>query len=381
MRKNVQGGFRPRNTLSRPGPGANTLATYASRGHNVPAEPNKRRKIDHDFPEDAEDIPDDRWFDRDVQGQSSVNIRRQPSVTSVNSQETHSQKSNPFGYEESRNVHGVMNYSKKKGRKPKTGTAQHSSPHRQGAETDPVSVDDDDDVHLLGEQHIAPRSTHYTAVARAPRSPTLHDLFVRDDEKPDLGQEKHQASSKLRSKMQSVSNTSQTIRSPQLVHESSPDELSYGHTVQSSVRKTERAARSSSPNAITSTHFMKPNKRKKSEEEGGPKLIVHLSSLRMMGGSWDSLELIYSWTDECIQFTRNGEMLRYKDAIIQLGSKHATTVYHSLKGSRIVIFKGCSGDFSRGRIWFDFDSAKDRNAFLEAVHDMSPNAQYKDLDS
>ena len=379
MRKNVPGGFRPRNTLSRPGPGANTLSTITSRGQNVSDGSIKRQKTSHAFPDDAaDDMPDDNFFNRSPRVQSSTNLERQHSISaiSINSQETHSQRSNPFGYEESRNVHGVMNYSKRKGRKPKTGTAQHSSPHRQGAETDPVSVEDDDDVQFLTEQHNTPRPAYHRSGQRAPPSPPpMAQVFIRDDGEPDLDQAKHQASSKLKSKMQSASNTSQTVR------ESSPDELSYGHTVQSSVRKTERAARSPSPNAITSSHFMKPNKRKKSEEEDGPKLIVHLSSLRMMGGSWDNLELIYSWTDECIQFTKNGEMLRYKDAIIQLSSKHATTVYHSLKGSRIVIFKGCSGHFSRGRIWFDFDSAKDRNAFLEAVHDMSPRAQYKDLDS
>jgi len=376
MKRNIPGGFKPRNTLSRPGPGANTLSTITSRGLNVSAESNKRRKIDHDFPEDAEDIPDDRWFDRDVQGQSPVDIRRQPSVISVNSQETHSQKSNPFGYEESRNVYGVMNYSKKKGRKPKTGTAQHSSPHRQGAETDPVSVEDDDDIQFITEQHNTPRPTHYTAVARIPRSPTLQGKFVRDYGDSDLVPEARKSPSKIRSKMQSASNTSKIMQPAQVVEDSSEDELSREPAVQSSVRKIKKTVRSPSPNDITSTHFA--SKRRKSETRDNPAL--HLSQLRMMAGNWEDLYLIYSWTNKVVQFNRKGEMLRSKGDIIQLTSIHAQTVYCDVKSSTAVILSGAKGGMSSGRILCDFTTLDDRNTFLQVVDHMNPKGVPRKLD-
>lgn len=98
-----------------------------------------------------------------------------------------------------------------------------------------------------------------------------------------------------------------------------------------------------------------------------------------MGGNWSNLDLVYSWTNQCIQFTKNGDMLCNKGVKIQVSSKHATTVFYSLESSKTVILKGCTGDFSRGRIWFDFDTANHRNSFLEVLRDMSPKAQFKDL--
>lgn len=383
MKIKSYGNVRPRNTLNHSSPRAKALATYTSRGHNVSDGSNKRQKTSHAFLDDAaDDKPDDQWFNRGLQDQSSTGIRRQPSVISVNSQENHSQRSNLFGHEESRDAHGRLNNTKKKGRKPKIGTAQQSLPRQHGASTNPLSVDDDDDdddVREPDEQHNAPRSAYHRASQWTPSSPPLAQLFKRDDSTPDLIQENRQPPSKIRSKMQSASNTSRTMQPPSVVEELSEDELSREPAVQVSARKIKNTVRSPSPNAIRSTYFTAPNGRQKAEDESS--LIIHLSSLRMMGGNWSDLDLIYSWKNGCIQFTKNGDMLCDKGVKIQVSSKHATTVFYSLKSSKTVILKGCTGDFSRGRIRFDFDTADHRDSFLEAIKDMSPKAQFKDLDS
>lgn len=378
MTRKPRGSFKPTNTLNQSGPGANTLATSTSRGHNVSAGSNKRQKTSHAFLEDAaDDKSDDQWFDRDLQEQSSVDIRRQPSVISLNSQETPSQKSDFFGYDAARNVHGILNQTKKKGRKPKAGAVQHSSP-QHGASTNPVSVDDDDDdVRCPDEQHNTPHfSTHRTAQGM-PRESSLAEMFVRDDEAPDLVQETYQAPAKIRNKMQSASNTSRTTLPPQSVEDSSEDELLREPAVQPSVRKNRNTARSPSPNAITSTFFPTTNKGKKAEDREN--LILHVSSLRMMAGNWENLDLIYSWANKVMQFTKNGEMFSNNGGIIQVSSKHATRVTCDLKCSTAVILTGSNGGISRGRILFDFDTMDERDTFLEAVAHMNSRVLPQEL--
>lgn len=378
MTRKPRGPFKPTNTLNQLGPSANTLATYTSRGHNVSGGSNKRQKTSHVPLEDAaDDTSDDNWFNRDLQSQSSVGIRRQSSAISINSQENPSQKSDFFGYDAARNVHGILNQTKKKGRKPKAGTVQHSSPHQQGAKTDPVPVDDDDDVHLPGEKHTEPRSKHYTAIARRSRSPTLQEKFVRDDSGPDLVHEDRQPPSKIRNKMQSASNTSRITQPPPVVAELSEDELSREPAVQPPARKNRNTARSPSPNAITSTFFPTMNKGKKAEDR--EKLILHVSSLRMMAGNWENLDLIYSWANKVMQFTKNGEMFSNNGGIIQVSSKHATRVTCDLKCSTAVILTGSNGGISRGRILFDFDTMDERDTFLEAVAHMNSRVLPQEL--
>jgi hypothetical protein len=180
------------------------------------------------------------------------------------------------------------------------------------------------------------------------------------------------------------------MQPPQVVEDLSEDELSRDPAIQLSARKTNKTVtlRSPSPNAITSTHFtklaestkpMKPTKPKKPEAQEN--LVFHLSALRMAGGDWRNLDLIYSSEHKFIQFTKNGDMLHYRGAKIQLSSIHANTVYWDTESSMEVILFGAKGGVSRGRILFDFDTVDARNAFVEAVHDMSARSQLKGVDS
>jgi hypothetical protein len=377
VKRKPPGGPRPRNTLNHRSPGVNALAIQTSRGQNVSTEPIKRQKTSHEIMDDViDDMPDDAFFSRGLQGRTPTNLGRQSSVSaiSINSQENLSQRSGPFGYNEARNVHATLKSSQKKGRKPKSGATQHSSPPRYGAITDPVPVDDDDDVQLLDEQHVAPRSAHHTAV-QTPRSPTLAETFIRDDGAPDPVPETRPAQSKLINKMQSISNTSRALQPPHSVDDFSEDELARGQSPARTTKKTARI-RSPSPNRITSTHFT--TKRKKREDRDN--ISVHVTSLRMMAGSWEDLYLIYSWADKVMQFNKNGEMLHSEGTKVQLSSKHASKVFCDLKSSTEVVLQGSKGGVSSGRILFDFHTEDDRDAFLTAVDDMNPSVSPLDLE-
>jgi hypothetical protein len=382
MRRKVPGGVRPVNTLNKIGPGANTLSTVASRGQNVSDDSIKRQKTSHVFSDDAGDaMSDDKYFNRGLQGRTPASLGRQPSIsaTSVHSQDALSQRSDLFGHNEARDVHRVLNATKKAGRKPKSGPTLHSSPPRYGAVTDPVTVDDDDDVHILGEQHNMPRRPHYMAVQETSRSPTLNGTLVRDDGIDDPVPGNLQTQSRIRDKMQSTSNISRTLQASQVVDDLSEDELSREPKVQSSAQKTKKTVtpRSPSPNDIVSTHFT--NKRKKPGDRKNS--TIHLTSLRMMAGTWNNLDLIYSWVDKVMQFTKNGDMLYSKGAKIQLSSKHASIVNCNLEELTAVILQGSNGGVSSGRILFDFDTLDERDTFLEIVDDMNPSGKAKELNS
>lgn len=411
-------GFRPGNTLNRPGPGLNALPTVSSRGANVTRNTAKRQKTNHEFMhDDTNDIPEYAFGNRGLQGlqEQHPTAQRQPSIISLNSQsqETPSQKTNPFTHDEVRNVHSTLNYSKKKGRKPKTGAALQSSPPRGGTFTDPVSVDDNDDVQILGDQRSSPRciqqpayrKTSYIEVddqfarrARAqdvrshgkpatqvldrvevdpPRSPRLAETFVRDDEELDQAPVVHQAQQKFKNRMQSTSNTARLLQNQQTIEDSSEDELSREPVMQSSARESKHTVtqQSPSPNRITSTHFT-PGARKSKEASN-----IFLKSLRMKAGNWEQLYLIYSWEHKLIQFNKNGEMLHSNRTKIQLGSKYAHTVFWSLETYNAVILSGSKDNLSRGRIWFDFDTADDRDAFLTAIDDMNNKVIPRDLEA
>jgi hypothetical protein len=367
------GGRKPINTLNRTSPGSNPLTTVASRGQNVSSGSIKRQKISHVFPDDIED---DGFFNRGLQGQASASLTRQPSVSAISthSQEALSQRSDPFGHNEARDMHRVLNATKKAGRKPKSGPTQHSSPPLYGAITDPVPVDDDDDIRLLGEDNNTPRLAQHRAVQWSP-SPALHGTFIRDNEEPDLVPGTRENQSKIRNKMQSASNTTRARQLPQVVEDLSDDELLGNPTVQSSAQKTKKIVkiRSPSPNDIKSTYFTS-NRNK----QGNP--VIALRLLRMMAGRWENhLHLIYSRADKFMQITKNGKILCDKGATIQISSKHATDAYYSRDSSRKVILTGCKGDFTRGRIWFECETDEDRDTFLDAIKDMSPKVRLKDL--
>lgn len=380
MKRKPPGGLnKPRNTLNLPGPGTNTLSTITSRGQNVSGASIKRQKTSHDFPEDAADeIPDAQFWNRGLRDQPSTSLERQHSIgaISINSQETPSQKSSFFGYNEARDVHGILNHSKKKGRKPKVGTTQCSSSPQHGASNNPVAVDDDDDVGHSDEQQNAPRSVHHRAGQWKPPSPPLAHRFIRDDSAPDLIQESRQPPSKITSKMQSVSNTSRIVQPPPVVEELSEDELSREHEVQSPVQRPRKAIRSPSPNALTSTHFAKESKKPGAREI----LNLPLTSLRMMAGNWQDLYLMYSWTDKVMQFNKNGDMLSYHGTKIQLSSIHASTVLCDSESSTAVVLIGSNGGPSKGRVLFDFNTASDREIFLKVVNQMNPRVTRREFE-
>jgi hypothetical protein len=382
MRK-PPGGRKPINTLNRSGPGATPLNTVASRGQNVSGGSIKRQKTSHEFPDDAGDaMSDDKYFNRGLQGRTPASLGRQPSIsaTSVHSQDALSQRSDLFGHNEARDVHRVLNATKKAGRKPKSGPTLHSSPPRYGAVTDPVPVDDDDDdIHLLGERHNTPRLARYRAVQSPPRSPRLADTFVRINNESEPVPETRGNQSKIRNKMQSASNISRTLQASQVVDDLSEDELSREPIVQLSAQKTRKTVtlRSPSPNDITSTYF--PNNRKKPVERKN--ITIRLTLLRMMVGSWENVHLIYSWADKLMQFTKNGEMLHDKGAKIQLSSKHANIASYNLKDLTTVILQGSNGGVSSGRILFDFDTLDERDTFLEIVDNMNPRVTTKEMKS
>ncbi|KAH0302153.1 cysteine proteinase, partial [Aureobasidium melanogenum] len=418
-RKPPGSSVRPANTLNRPGPGLNPLATVSYRGANVSENTAKRQKTNHGFADDdADDMMSDLFGNRGLQGLQGQHPtpRRQPSIVSVNSQsqETPSQKSNPFTHDEVRNVHSMLNYSKKKGRKPKTGTTLQSSPRQGGTFTDPVSVDDNDDVQILSDQRSPPRSMGKTAPPRTsrdeaddqfvrritaqetrnhakpathvldrveidqPRSPLLAETFVRDDEEPDQAPVVHQAQQKFKNRMQSTSDTARPLQLQQTIEDSSEDELSREPVVQSSARKSKHTVtqQSLSPNRITSTHF-KPGARKSGIREASN---IPLKSLRMAAGNWENLFLLYSWEHKLIQFIKNDEELRHEDCKIQLSSKHAQTVFCSTGSSTAVILVGSSDKLSRGRIWFEFGTTDDYDVFMEAVDHMNSRAKVRDLE-
>ncbi|KAH0171200.1 cysteine proteinase, partial [Aureobasidium melanogenum] len=404
---------------NRQAPGLNSLTTVSYRGANVSENTAKRQKTNHEFAhDDTDDMMGDSFGHRGLQGLQGQHPtpRRQHSIVSVNSQsqETPSQKTNPFTHDEVRNVHSTLNGSRKKGRKPKTGATLPSSPHQGGTFTDPVSVDDNDDVQILSDQRSPPRSINRTAPPRIsgevddqfarraraqevrshakpasqildrievdpPRSPLLAETFVRDDEEPDQAPVSHQAQPRFKNRMQSTSNTARPLQNQQTIEDSSEDELSREPAVQSSARKSKHTVtqRSPSPNRIPSTYFTKG--RRKAEPRDN--ITIDLSSLHMKAGKWGQLYLIYSWGHKAIQFNKNGESLNNKGTKIQLGSKYAQSVSYSLEHSNAVILSGSKDNLSSGRIWFDFDTADQRNTFLEVVGHMNDKVITKKLEA
>lgn len=407
--------FKPGNTLNRSGPGANTLPTMSHRGANVPENTAKRQKTTHGYSfDDADDISEDSIWNRSLQEQPSAPPRK-TSIISLNSQsqETPSQKADRFTHNEVRNVHSVLNYSKKKGRKPKNGGTLPSSPHQGGTVTDPVSVDDNDDVQILSDQRSPPRSAyqpaaqktsygeadgHFARKARAqenrnqvkpatyvldrievepPRSPPLAATFVRDVEELDEVPSTHQARTKVRNRMQSASNTARSLQTHQTVEDLSEDELSREPPVQSSARKSKQVApqRAPSPNHIYSTHFTKGRRKAEARDN----ITIALSSLRMRAGNWEDLYLIYSWENKAMQFFKDDEMLLNQGVRIQLGSKHVHTLFCSTKSLTAAILSGCTDSLSSGKIFFQCASTDAFDQFLEAVNHMNNRATVKDL--
>ncbi|KAI4740026.1 cysteine proteinase [Aureobasidium sp. EXF-12298] len=411
-------GFRPANTLNRQAPGLNALTTVSYRGANVSENTAKRQKTNHDFAhDDTDDMMSDSFGHRGLQGLQGQHPtpRRQHSIVSVNSQsqETPSQKTNPFTHDEVRNVHSTLNHSRKKGRKPKTGATLPSSPHQGGTFTDPVSVDDNDDVQILSDQRSPPRSINRTAPPRIsrdevddqfarraraqevrsnakpatqildrievdpPRSPLLAETFVRDDEEPDQAPVSHQAQPKFKNRMQSTSNTARPLQNQQTIEDSSEDELSREPAVRSSARKSKHTVtqRSPSPNPVVSTHFTK--KRRNAETKDNP--TIHLLSLRMKAGNWEDLFIIYSWEHKAMQFIKNDVVLSSRDVAIQLSGKHVQTLFCSSKSSHEAIFGGCNDNLSSGKIYFELATADAFDTFLIAANHMNDRAKLKDL--
>lgn len=385
------------------------------RGTNVSENAAKRQKTNHGFPHDGiDDTLGESFENRGLQEQHPA-PQRQSSIISLTSQsqETPSQKANPFTHHEVRNVHSTLNHSKKKGRKPKTGAALPSSPCQGGTSTDPVSVDDNDDIQILGDQHSPPRSPYQPATQKAsyaevdgqsarraraqevrshakpatqvldrievepPRSPLLAETFVRDDEELHQVPSTHQAQPKLKNRMQSTSNTARTLRDQQSAEDLSEDELSREPTVQSSARKLKQVApqRSPSPNHIISTHFTK----RKRKDEARENITIALLSLRMKAGNWENLHLIYSWQNKAMQFFKNDELLINREVPIQLSAKHVQTLFCNSANSTAAVFVGCNDNLSSGKIYFELAMTDAFDTFLKAVGHMNDRVKVKDL--
>lgn len=432
-RKPLGSKIKPANTLNRAGPGASSLSTYSSRGMNVEEPSIKRQKTSHGE-------SDEDFFNRSVQEQPSATFGRQSSITSLNSQsqEASSQRSNAFQHNESRNVYGVLNVNRKKARKSKASATQASSPFFHGTDDDPVTVEDDDDLQIVGEQTATPRSARKVATRQMPLpnaaqitsnqvrsnntrdtievdsafhrnhraeekrksaltldhveilvqprkasvatpvkrnlSPRMGESFVRDRGASPAPQ---QNQAKIREKMQSTSNTTRLVQPRQVDVESSEDELSREPAASKSARRSGRAKRSPSPDHIIASEFFAGGR----EKAAGPGAIdIPLSYLRMKGGNWKNVHLLYSYRYKIIQFTQNDENLHSDARMIQLGSQHAHRVICSVESSNGIILIGAIGNATAGRIWLALANAKDLDRFIEAIKHMNEKCNVKQYD-
>ncbi|THW15338.1 cysteine proteinase, partial [Aureobasidium pullulans] len=432
-RKPLGSKIKPANTLNRAGPGASSLSTYSSRGMNVEEPSIKRQKTSHGE-------SDEDFFNRSVQEQPSATFGRQSSITSLNSQsqEASSQRSNAFQHNESRNVYGVLNVNRKKARKSKASATQASSPFFHGTDDDPVTVEDDDDLQIVGAQTATPRSARKVATRQMPLpnaaqitsnqvrsnntrdtievdsafhrnhraeekrksaltldhveilvqprktsvatpvkrnlSPRMGESFVRDRGASPAPQ---QNQAKIREKMQSTSNTTRLVQPRQVDVESSEDELSREPAASKSARRSGRAKRSPSPDHIIASEFFAGGR----EKAAGPGAIdIPLSYLRMKGGNWKNVHLLYSYRYKIIQFTQNDENLHSDARMIQLGSQHAQRVICSVESSNGIILIGAIGNATAGRIWLALANAKDLDRFIEAIKHMNEKCNVKQYD-
>ncbi|THY24602.1 cysteine proteinase, partial [Aureobasidium pullulans] len=434
-RKPLGSKIKPANTLNRAGPGANSLPTYSSRGINVEEPSIKRQKTSHGE-------SDEEYFNRSVQEQPSATFGRRSSITSLNSQSqdasSHSQKHNGFRQTEAEGVHRTLNARPKRGRKPKTGLGQASSPFSHGTDNDPVTVEDDDDLQIVGEQTATPRSARRVATRQTPLpnaaqitsnqvrsnnardtievdsafhrnrraeekrksaltldhveilvqprkasvatpvkrnlSPRMGESFVRDRGASPAPQ---QNQAKIREKMQSTSNTTRFVQPRQVDAESSEDELSRDPAASKSARRSSRAKRSPSPNHIIASEFFAGGR----ENAAAPGAIdIPLSYLRIKGGNWKNVHLLYSYRYKLIQFTQNDENLHIDAKMIQLASNHAQTVMFTVESSNGIILTGSKGNGTTGRIWLQLANAKDLDKFLNAIKHMNEKCNLKQFD-
>lgn len=109
-------------------------------------------------------------------------------------------------------------------------------------------------------------------------------------------------------------------------------------------------------------------------------ITVRLLSLRMKVGSWQELNLIYSWEHKIIQFLKDDDLLHIQGSKIQLNSKHAQTVICSTKSSTAAVLVGSADQISSGRIWLEFATTGNLDMFLEAANHMNDQAIIKSPD-
>lgn len=423
-KKPGSGGFAPKNTLAMSSPGLAPLSTFRSRGDNVPEPPSKRQKMDRETGGD--------WFNREhAEEQGPVTLPRQPSIISlpsVNSQ-SQEQSSQKFRHSEFTDVSNKLAPTKKRGRKPKSGAFDRSSDFPDGTTSDPVPVEDDDDVEFVNEQparrpntqttprapkansllarsspnlevdndfarrrrerqqpasqHLLNKNTTILTPKRATGEQRLSDVFQRDDEPPLTSQPLQQTQPRLRDKMRSESLTTHAVKPGMIADDMSEDELAQDHTPRRQPQNVGRpkSRRSPSPNNTSSTYF--PKRRRK--EETPDNISVPLPSLRMSAGNWESefVFLIFSYRHKGVQFmdTRTQELLSVNGSPIQLKAAHVgSKVYYSEGDSNGVVLVGAKDGNSKGRIWLDFNTAADRNRVLKAIEYMEPRVQLISVD-
>ncbi|KAI5243061.1 cysteine proteinase [Aureobasidium subglaciale] len=410
-------GFTPQNTLRNSGTGPAPLTTTTTRGVNVDERQTKRRKIEDGRSQHGTDnMHDNDFLTRGTQVQPSATLGRQSSVISVasQSQETPSQRSTAFGHDESRNVDRTLN-NKKKSRKRKPSAAHLPSSPFTGTQTDPVSLDEDDEVQFIGDQSTPDRPARSSAVGTttsrlknaqipgrttevdsswqrhyraekdridAPRSPNLNDKFKRDRGEPEESPAPKKAPLSIKDKMQATSNPPRNHNLQQGLNDSSEDELALGSSLRQPARKPRRdpTQRSPSPGRIVSTHFTRGRR----ETGFNEPVILPVSSLRLKAGNWENLTmgLIYYPQEKEIHFNHNGEELYSLDpnsTMIVIKSIHAQSFYHGDNNSTETILLGAKDEISKGRIWLDFPTPRHLESFIEVLKVMNPTIKDREM--
>ncbi|KAI5268567.1 cysteine proteinase [Aureobasidium subglaciale] len=410
-------GFMPQNTLRNSGMGPAPLTTITTRGVNVDEPPTKRRRIEESSSQHGTDnMHDNDILTRGTQVQPSATLGRQSSVISVasQSQETPSQRSTAFGHDESRNVDRTLNNKKKTRKRKPSATHLPSSPFT-GTQTDPVSLDEDDEVQFIGDQSTPNRPARSSAVGSttsrlknaripgptievdsswqrhyraekdnkdAPRSPNLNDKFKRDRGEPDEPPAPKQASLSIKDKMQAASNPPRNHNLQQGIDDLSEDELALGSSLRQPARKPRRnpIQRSPSPGRIVSTHFTRGRRETGFKEP----IILPVSSLRLKAGNWENLTmgLIYYPQEKEVHFNHNGEELYSLDpnsTMIVIKSIHAQNFYHGDNNSTEIILVGAKDEISKGRIWLEFPTPGHLESFIEVLKVMNPAIKDKEM--
>jgi hypothetical protein len=413
-----------RNTLGAQGPSLVALDTVNSRGSNVVNYSVKRQKTSH-IDQAQNDEP------RSILTPPAT-LGNPPSVISngsqSQSQEQHSQRLN--SQVELRDVHRLLGGDKKKCRKPKSGSA--SSPSLSAANIETLSIpDDDDDDILVVEERPVPRVISDSKPARTNRdayssrqplvqdsqpefevegqfsrtmaatqqstrsqmptrpgnpnpSPRLNSIFKRDRGEPHQTRLSPQTHIRAKDRMQ-ASPAAQRRLSAQ---DESEDELSLSTTAVQSPQKLKQTSitRQLSPSYIEPSLFSNKAAAKiNAKIQQSENITIPLLSLGLQAGRWTDImmHLIYNPEFKLLRVEYNGEFLQTSaGAVLEMTSKHARQVYFCTGTSTnaAILYGAKDMPISKGRIWFDFKTTRDRDEFLAVLEDMSSELPHRRFD-